>query len=148
MDTRTKLIISALVVIAVTVAAVLYAALAKKPPTPVPEITASPAETPTSTPLANDPSVVVEEDIEGLQARYPVLTKVPKVTAYWELEYLGGEVVDSKVPLKVTIFIIPSKGKDEQIEVQNRYIQKWLADIGQQAGTYTLNISTDEIEGY
>lgn len=149
MSTKTKLILTALIAAAIIVATVLYATLAVKPKQPPPDIaTPSPSSSPTISVAAASGAAAVVENIAEAEANNPVLRYVPKSTPFWMVEYLGGDSVDSKIPLTVTVFILPDRNPEDVISSQYPRIEAWLAEIGQPAGTYTLQFKTDRIDSY
>jgi len=148
-STKTKLILTALIAAAIIVATVLYATLAVKPKQPPPDIaTPSPSSSPTISAAAAGGAAAVVENIEEAQAKNPVLRYVPKSTAYWMVEYLGKDSVDGKIPLTVTVFVLPGRNPEDVVSAQYPRIEAWLTEVGQPAGTYTLQFKTDRIDSY
>lgn len=110
---------------------------------------ARPTETPTAPPTISLTPGAKDEGgpVVDFSLSYPAIQRLPYGTPYWRVE-IRGEVVNGKLPIDGYAFVTPGGDESAAMAKQRPFIEQWLTSIGQQPGTYELQMFTEPPHTY
>lgn len=118
---------------------VLFAA--KRPGTPaaVPSILPSPSLSPVGGRFHDEVSGEASSAKQSEVQRNPVLSRLPRDTRFWSLQFEGIE--GGKYVLQAYVYVSSSgEAAEREAAEQRRYIEQFIRSTGQPDGTYVLRL--------
>lgn len=146
-----KVLLIGAAVAAVLIAVVVILLLSQSSKKPAPEVlpSSSPSVSPTASPAGN--AVEIDgEDIKSFGSKQqevsdnPLLQKIPTANVHWALTFDG--IQEKKYLVKATVFYGPKEKPQSKIDQQRPFIERFITDTGQPAGTYTVEYLSRLVE--
>lgn len=150
--TKRNLLIAAAVPVLIFFALIAYLLNNGGGAAPAPTSTPVPSETPAPTPSVEvfdeDHGADGEAQSKAFGREYPVMRHLPYELPYWSVELASQDLSDGTIDLLATVYVLPNADEAGTVQKQRPYIDAWLKKVGQEPGTYELDIQTFNIDSY